>query len=321
MKHANIGNNYINQLINSNINNGCVLLRKQSLVLVAWLLSADYLKCRGSIFYQFLLALVDDNNFVRAIANVIIKETLKMKMQFLSYTHILEIIFFLNDCQNKNLLYSYINNNSKMIEAEHKFSTISHSFSGTSDNCRKARHKIYTTLLEFIGPEHKGHIALKLCDKIITPISEKIIKLQGNIEEMLLDTFWIIAYSYSLTKNSNMKKILEGLKKFTRGMKGPQPVKGVISYTMMCRGLIEGIIPTFVKMYDYLNEYKHPKLKNLINTLAIILKNIRFEINNISTLDQKFNKELVSKIQFTMKSLDKFKNFNQVGVLKQFIYG
>ena len=77
----------------------CVLIRRHALLLLATLLSRDFLKWRGLLFQRFLLALVDESPHIRQLADYLLGDALATKAPLLAYNHFVEALFMLNDCR------------------------------------------------------------------------------------------------------------------------------------------------------------------------------------------------------------------------------
>jgi condensin-2 complex subunit D3 len=77
----------------------CVVIRRHALLLLATLLSRDFLKWRGLLFQRFLLALVDESPHIRQLADYLLGDALATKAPLLAYNHFVEALFMLNDCR------------------------------------------------------------------------------------------------------------------------------------------------------------------------------------------------------------------------------
>jgi hypothetical protein len=187
--------------MNSFIYENCEIFRKNSLVLLARLLSADYLKCRTPVLNIIILALLDESIHVRLIAEHLIKETIKTHIS--KSTTLVEIILYLNNSENEfNILFDDKKITSTTTD-EYKFKDRKkNTFLNVS---RKSRRYIYYTLLNIFKSDDKGHIIVKLCELILLPIAEEDIPLKGNVINVILDTLWILASGYCSLPSSFKK--------------------------------------------------------------------------------------------------------------------
>ncbi|XP_049932486.1 uncharacterized protein LOC116249967 isoform X2 [Nymphaea colorata] len=59
----------------------------------------DYVKWRGALFHRFLLALDDESEKIRTLADFLFISFLKTKAPLLAYNNFVEVIFLLNGCK------------------------------------------------------------------------------------------------------------------------------------------------------------------------------------------------------------------------------
>ncbi|CAN0918138.1 Condensin-2 complex subunit CAP-D3 [Linum grandiflorum] len=76
----------------------CELVRRQTFILLSRLLQRDYVKWRGVLFLRFLLALVDESEKIRQLADFLFGNILKVKAPLLAYNSFVEAVYVLNDC-------------------------------------------------------------------------------------------------------------------------------------------------------------------------------------------------------------------------------
>jgi condensin-2 complex subunit D3 len=72
-------------------------VRKQTLLSLTRLLGEDYVKWKGTLFYRFVLAVIDDSPEIRQTAVFCFISLLKGKNPLMFFSHFIELIFHLND--------------------------------------------------------------------------------------------------------------------------------------------------------------------------------------------------------------------------------
>ncbi|XP_028518603.1 condensin-2 complex subunit D3, partial [Exaiptasia diaphana] len=72
------------------------LVRRQTLTLLTHLLQEDYVKWRGSLFYHFITALVDEDKNIRQFADFCLVHLLLTRHPGMFYQHFVECIFHFN---------------------------------------------------------------------------------------------------------------------------------------------------------------------------------------------------------------------------------
>jgi condensin-2 complex subunit D3 len=86
------------------------MIRRHALMILSQLLQEDYLKWKGSMFFRYLSALVDEDESVRKFADSSLTALLLVKAPEKFQAHFVETIFFLNGNQFVFLFDCYIVN-------------------------------------------------------------------------------------------------------------------------------------------------------------------------------------------------------------------
>lgn len=88
---------YFNAMVES-LNDPLPLIRKHSLVLLTQLVTSDYLKWRGYLFYRFAAAIADTDDDVRNTAVSVVTGPLISKHRLLLQNHFVDLVFVLTGC-------------------------------------------------------------------------------------------------------------------------------------------------------------------------------------------------------------------------------
>lgn len=147
----------------------CALVRKQALALLARLLSTDYVKCRGPLFHQLILALTDAAPDVAEVAEYVLRETLATRIPLLAYNHFSEAVFILNKCQPSGIEAEAQPETASQPTSLSQFESSGGSYplAGADPGKREGRRKLYGTLLRFMTQEHRLATAAKLSGNIL----------------------------------------------------------------------------------------------------------------------------------------------------------
>jgi len=86
------------QVLESSSNKSYAVVRSHAIHILSSLLIQDYIKWRGLLFYRFLAAVSDDDDYVANTAETILCGPLLTKEPKLFYTHFVESLFVLNGC-------------------------------------------------------------------------------------------------------------------------------------------------------------------------------------------------------------------------------
>ena len=163
-------------------------------MLLSRLLQEDFLKWKTTLFYRFILALVDDNMDVQQSAKFCFVTLLKSKNPIMFFTHFMETVFYLNN-SHSHAVY----NQFPQSERERMLFSLSgvdnrryeYIYSFIYGYFRK-RMEIYKLFLANMSDEQKFQIAAKLCQEILAPI------VDGNLpydscSEVLYDSLVLLA--------------------------------------------------------------------------------------------------------------------------------
>merc|ERR1712187_462861 len=84
-------------------------------------------------------------------------------------------------------------------------------------------------------------------------------------------------------------------------------LKGRIGRTMILKGLTEGILPTFIKLRAFFHERKNPLENDVIETLAIMIKEFKPEIDLLISSKCSIAHGLIQEKKKTLKKKKKKK--------------
>jgi hypothetical protein len=268
----------------SYMKNECNFLRKNTMILLARLISTGYIKCRGEIFHQITLALVDKFSSVRLIASNLIREIIKASIQTLTFSHLLDIVFKLTNCtayhKYSNHLTNKESNQSETLEKNEGLlqSHTARNFEiplQTNDSTLDcySRRFVYHSLLGLLKPEQIGFIIINLSAYVLLPIVEEQIILEGHVENLLLDTLWILSSTFcNLTDFSatySIKTEINDIKKTSTCNSNSleSRTKGVIAQVLLQRGMIDSILPSLYKLRNILMSKRHPRSRDVNYTI------------------------------------------------------
>jgi len=128
------------------------LVRKQTLMSLTRLLQEDFVKWKGTFFYHFVVAIVDDSEDIRATAQFCLLSLLKGKNPGMFSSHFLELIFHLNNYRQHPVYNQFY-----QTEKEREI------FSLAGENNREKRMEIYRLFLTNMDETQRFLITAKIC--------------------------------------------------------------------------------------------------------------------------------------------------------------
>ncbi|CAI0466838.1 unnamed protein product [Linum tenue] len=267
----------------------CELVRRQTFILLSRLLQRDYVKWRGVLFQRFLLALVDDSEKIRQLADFLFGNILKVKAPLLAYNSFVEAVFVLNDCN--------AHTGSKNTRTEDR----QFSIRGNDESSRSKRMHIYVSLLKQMAPEHLLATFAKLCSEILAAASDGMLKLEDVTGQAVLqDAFQVLACKEIRIQPARGSAADAGEAGDEEGGGGDGnglSAKGRAITQAIRKSLIQNTIPIFIELKRLLESKNSPLIGSLMECLRVLLKDYKNEIDEILIADKQLQKELAYDMQ------------------------
>ncbi|CAN1247584.1 Condensin-2 complex subunit CAP-D3 [Linum perenne] len=262
----------------------CELVRRQTFILLSRLLQRDYVKWRGVLFLRFLLALVDESEKIRQLADFLFGNILKVKAPLLAYNSFVEAVYVLNDCN------AHTGSKNTRIE-DRQFS-----IRGNDESSRSKRMHIYVSLLKQMAPEHLLATFAKLCSEILAAASDGMLKLEDVTgQSVLQDAFQILGCKEIRiqTARGSAADAAEAEEEGGGGEGGGLSAKGRAITQAIRKSLIQNTIPIFIELKRLLESKNSPLVGSLMDCLRVLLKDYKNEIDEILIADKQLQRELV----------------------------
>ncbi|CAG9465224.1 unnamed protein product [Pedinophyceae sp. YPF-701] len=290
------------------------VIRRQALALLARLLLADYVKCRGALFQQLLLALVDDCADVRELASHLLTETLAARTPQLAYNHFLEALLHMNGAaaEADDIVQT------QTVEQEAGGGFVAGSMSaggacveGPSERARGNRRRILACLLDCMAPEQRVETALRLSREVLSRAAEGGLAVAGH-EELLRDTLHVLvegrwqvgaqrrgagtagddaadpeaAAAAEVAAGGGAQQIARAV------AQAGERVRGQALALVVRRYVLEHTLPALGGLRQRLADMQHPLQGELLRSAAAILREYRSEVDELLAGDREFACEL-----------------------------
>lgn len=289
VRYTSLIDGYIHKLTKS-LRDSCEIVRRQGFVLLAQLLQRDYLKWRGTLFHRFLLALVDESDKIRQLANFLFGSILKTKAPLLAYNSFVETIFVLNDCHA----------HAGHIEMLHTSESERALFSlrGNAEMDVEKRMHIYECLLKQMAPEHILATSAKLCADILAAAADGMLNLDDPTAQCVLeDSLKILASKEMRIGGSRGAAAADHLEGEEDGAAAFAAVKGRVVTQLAKRNLVQNAIPIFIELKRLLESRNSPLTGMLMECMRVMLKEYKNEIEEILVADKQLQKEIMYDMQ------------------------
>ncbi|KAI0221272.1 Condensin-2 complex subunit D3 [Lamellibrachia satsuma] len=266
------------------------LVRKHCLTVLTRLLQEDFLKWKGSLFFRFITALVDENDDIKNFADFCLMHLLKQRHPGMFFHHFIECIFHFSSYEG-HLVY----NKFSQTEREKKL------FSLKGQANREKRLHIYKVLLENMTDEQKFQLTGKLCSEVLAAVVDEVIPLDADTSTILQDTLSILS-SKEIRLSSMQSKAQNDDIADEQDMAATvlNAAKKTIISKVLKVNLIENIVPTVMSLKHILESRHSPVLKDLMLYLRDLMKEHKNEIKDILVS----NKQLAAEIEFDLRKFE-----------------
>lgn len=265
------------------------VVRQHALLLITNLLTTDYIKWRGPLFFRYLVALVDESPVIRHQARTCLLKVLHPKSgHHICHAHLCESIFVLNDYTS----HPTYNQHASAPDERARFS-----LAGDS----RARREVYSLLLSECNDEQRFQTTSKLCEEILGAVADGIIPL-ANADGVLGDALHILsskeirlsAVQRFATAAQGLEDDPEDASKAASAPGGAiaAAAKSKLLSQIVKRNVMQNVIPTLAALKAVMDKAHSPLLGNLMACLAQIMNDYRSEIDDIFMSNRQLAREL-----------------------------
>jgi len=263
------------------------IVRRQALTLLTHILQEDFVKWKGSLFFRFITALVDDIAEIRNFAEFCLIHMLLPRHPTMFSQHFMETIFCFNS-YTKHRVYNQFH----QTDAERK------KFSLAGPQNRRKRMKIYTFLLQNMNDESRFKLTGKICNEIFGAIVDDVLPVDSHSKPVIEDAFAIMIcqeIKIASAKSKHLVESEEGLDEEQQEMASNLRAK-VISQIVK-KNMIENIFPTIISLKKRFEQEKSPLLRELMHCLKELMIDYKTEIQDVLAGDR----QLANEIEFDLR--------------------
>ncbi|XP_008288507.1 condensin-2 complex subunit D3 [Stegastes partitus] len=292
VRYTNIVDHYIPN-ISACLRDSEAVIREQTLIMLTNLLQEEFVKWKGSLFFRFMVALVDPVPAIASLCEYCLLHLLLKKTPEMFSQHFIECIFYFNS-YNKHSSYN------KFPQTERE--KVQFSLKGAQH--RKKRFQIYHFLLEHFTDAQRFNITNKISQTILACFADEELPLDADGAEILSETFNILSLK-------EMK--LQAMSTPTVGSTGEEPEeenmakavlqvaqKKVVSQVQK-KAFIENTVPLIISLKNLLEQKRSPVLRDLMSYLQVTMQDYRNEVKEFFSGDE----QLAAEVEFALKTSEK----------------
>ncbi|KAM3606346.1 uncharacterized protein V6R79_014771 [Siganus canaliculatus] len=301
VRYTNIVDHYIPN-ISACLRDSEAVIREQTLIMLTNLLQEEFVKWKGSLFFRFMVALVDPVPAIASLCEYCLLHLLLKKNPEMFSQHFIECIFHFNS-YDKHKSYN------KFPQTERE--KIQFSLKGAQH--RDKRFRIYRFLLEHFTDAQRFNITNKISQTILACFADEELPLDAEGAEVLSETFNILSLK-------EMK--LQAISTAAGGAAGEEPEeenmanmakvvmqaaqKKVVSQVQK-KAFIENTVPLIISLKSLLEQKRSPVLRDLMTYLQVTMQDYRNEVKEFFAGDE----QLAAEVEYALKTAEKEKEMEE----------
>ncbi|KAM7385039.1 hypothetical protein PAMP_001138 [Pampus punctatissimus] len=295
VRYTNIVDHYIPN-ISACLQDTEAVIREQALIMLTNLLQEEFVKWKGSLFFRFMVALVDPVPAIASLCEYCLLYLLLKKNPEMFSQHFIECIFHFNS-------YSKHTSYNKFPQSEREKDR----FSLKGAHHREKRFRIYRFLLEHFTDTQRFNITMKINQTVLACFADEELPLDADGAEILSETFNILSLK-------EMK--LQAISALAGGAAGEEPEeenmanmakavlqaaqKKVVSQVQK-KAFIENSVPLIISLKSLLEQRHSPVLRDLMAYLQVTMQDYPNEVKEFFSGDE----QLAAEVEFALKTAEK----------------
>ncbi|XP_030581686.1 condensin-2 complex subunit D3 isoform X2 [Archocentrus centrarchus] len=295
VRYTNIVDHYIPN-ISACLRDSEPVIRQQTLIMLTNLLQEEFVKWKGSLFFRFMVALVDPVPAIASLTEYCLLHLLLKKNPEMFSQHFIECIFHFNS-------YSKHKSYNKFPQSERE----KVQFSLKGEQHREKRFRIYRFLLEHFTDAQRFNITNKINQTILACFADEELPLDADGSGILSETFSILSLKeMKLHAISSSAGVAAGEEAEEENMAAMAKAvlqaaqKKVVSQVQK-KTFIENTVPLIISLKNLLEQKHSPVLGNLMSYLQVTMQDYRNEVKEFFSGDE----QLASEIEFVLKTAEK----------------
>uniref|UniRef100_A0A3Q3JDK2 Condensin complex subunit 1 C-terminal domain-containing protein n=1 Tax=Monopterus albus TaxID=43700 RepID=A0A3Q3JDK2_MONAL len=295
VRYTNIVDHYIPN-ISACLQDSEAVIREQTLIMLTNLIQEEFVKWKGSLFFRFVVSLVDPDPAIASLCEYCLLHLLLKKNTEIFSQHFIECIFHFNS-------YSKHKTYNKFPQSERE--KVRFSLKG-SQHCEK-RFRIYRFMLEYLTDAQRFVLTHKINQNVLACFADEELLLDADGAELLSETFSILSLK-------EMK--LQAVCAPSGGTAGEEPEeenmatmakavlqaaqKKVVSEVQK-KAFIENTVPLIISLKSLLERNRSPVLGDLMAYLQVTMQDYRNEVKEFFSGDA----QLAAEVEFALKTAEK----------------
>uniref|UniRef100_A0A3P9HQG6 Non-SMC condensin II complex subunit D3 n=1 Tax=Oryzias latipes TaxID=8090 RepID=A0A3P9HQG6_ORYLA len=273
------------------------VIREQTLIMLTNLLQEEFVKWKGSLFFRFMVSLVDPVPSVASLCEYCLVHLLLKKNPEMFSQHFIECVFHFNS-YHKHKSYN------KFPQSERE--KVRFSLKGAQHH--EKRFRIYRFLLEHFTDAQRFNTTNKINQTVLACFADEDLPLDADGAEILSETFKILSLKemklQAVTAGGTGGEELEEENMAKAVLQAAQ--KKVLSQVQK-KAFIENTIPLVISLKNLLEQRRSPVLKDLMAYLQLMMQEYRNEVKEFFSGDE----QLAAEVEFALKTAEQEKKMQE----------
>ncbi|MEQ2300011.1 hypothetical protein AMECASPLE_020876, partial [Ameca splendens] len=291
VRYTNIVDHYIPN-ISACLRDNEAVIREQTLIMLTNLLQEEFVKWKGSLFFRFMMALVDPVPAIASLCEYCLLHRLLKKNPEMFSQHFIECIFHFNSYRKHKSYNKFPQSEREKVQ-----------FSLKGAQHKEKRFRIYRFLLEHFTDAQRFNTTSKINQTILACFADEELPLDADGAEILSETFNVLS----------LKELkLQAISAPAGGAGGEEPeeenvatmtkvVLQVAQKKVQKKALIENTVPLIISLKSLLEQKRSPVLKELMGYLQVMMQDYRSEVKEFFAGDA----QLAAEVEFALKTAEK----------------
>ncbi|KAJ8398975.1 hypothetical protein AAFF_G00416420 [Aldrovandia affinis] len=275
------------------------LIREQTLILLTNLLQDEFVKWKGSLFFHFIITLVDPEPSIASLSKFCLVHLLLKRNPIMFSQHFIECIFHFN-CYEKHKKY-----NKFPQTASEKTN-----FTLRGSKNKERRMTIYRFLLEHFTDEQRFNITNKISQSILANFVDGELPLDAEGCELLSDTFEVLSLKeikLSAMRSSADRDEQEDDDQMAMANAVMKVAQKKLISQVQKKNFIENVIPIIIALKSMLDKKRYPVLRCLMGYLQTMMQDYRNEVKDFFAADL----QLAAELEYDLKRFEKEQEMEQ----------
>ncbi|KAF3842385.1 hypothetical protein F7725_024336 [Dissostichus mawsoni] len=295
VRYTNMVDHYIPN-ISACLGDNEAIIREQTLIMLTNLLQDEIVKWKGSLFFRFMVVLVDPVPAIASLCEYCLLHLLLKKNPEMFSQHFIECIFHFNSYDNHK---SY----NKFPQSERE--RLRFSLKGARN--REKRFRIYRFLLEHFTDAQRFNITIKINQTVLACFADNELPLDADGGEILSETFRILSLkemklqAMSHPAGGAAAEEVEEENMATMAQAVMQAAQKKVVSQVQKKIFIENMVPVIISLKSLLEQKRSPVLRDLMAYLQVTMQDYRNEVKEFFSGDE----QLAAELEFALKTKGK----------------